>query len=87
MIDIKPRRVNQIQGGDIVVVINTLSNASLNLHQKAKQKGFNYIHCACGVKTGSKFMALRKFDAGWILKDVTKEYLIVAHPKDLLKVE
>ena len=66
------------------VVLTKLSNASLNLYAKAKQKGLSYVQCPCHVKNTMTGTIISTFANGFLIQCLN--FTTVAHPFDLRKV-
>lgn len=67
------------------VIIDKVSNASLNLYMKAKQNGLVYIKCPCNAKHTSVFEIQKTFLNGFLLSNIDK-LVTVAYSNDLRKV-
>lgn len=69
---------------DDTVILTKLSNASLNLYAKAKQKGMSYVKCPCHIKNTSTGKVINIFANGFLLQ--YPGFTTVAHPYDLRRV-
>lgn len=81
--NLKPTRVKKFSIGDKVIIQN-LTNASLNLYNKAKLAGYGFIHCPCNIKANVTSTIIQTFGNGYLLD--TGFFKSVAHPNDLRKV-
>lgn len=82
MLDFK--KANKLNIGD-KVIIDKVSNASLNLYMKAKQNGLVYIKCPCNAKHTSVFEIQKTFFNGFLLSNANR-LVTVAYYSDLRKV-
>lgn len=78
------RKVIKVHIGD-KVIIDKVSNASLNLYMKAKQLGYSYIKCPCNAKHNMTFDIISQFGKGYLLKN-NVGLKTVAYNSDLRKV-
>lgn len=79
-----PKKIKKLNIGD-KVVIESVSNASLNLYMKARQNGLSYIRCPCNAKHTSVFEVQNTFLNGFLLKSQDK-LVTVAFNGDLRRV-
>lgn len=78
------KKVNKLNIGD-KVIIDKVSNASLNLYMKAKQNGLIYIKCPCNANHTSVFEIQKTFFNGFLLVG-SNRLMTVAYSSDLRKI-
>lgn len=85
--DLRPmRKVKTNVGVGDKVAIMIASNLSMNLYEKARSRGMNYIHCPCSSKAGDVYIVENTFGGGLLLKNIVTHYKTVAVLKDIKKV-
>lgn len=85
--DLRPmRKVKTNVGVGDKVAIMIASNLSMNLYEKARSRGMNYIHCPCSSKAGDVYIVESIFGDGLLLKNIVTHYKTVAVLKDIKKV-
>lgn len=72
--------------GDKVVLIKA-TNASLNLYEKAKRAGMTYVRCPCSVKSTDVLTIMSSFATVGALLKKSNGVIVVAHFKDIRKVD
>lgn len=77
--------IKKLKIGDKVIV-EKVTNPSLNLYTKAKTLGLNYIKCACHSRKGKIYEIQSNFEKGYLLKEVDENSFIVAHANDLRRI-
>ena len=90
--DLKPRRIGKTArqptprfGIGDKVVLQHLSNASLNLYEKLRSSGYTYIKCPCNLKSTVSCTIEKAIGNGFILR-ASEDFLSVACACDLRKV-
>ena len=85
--DLRPmRKIKTNVGVGDKVAIMIASNLSMNLYEKARSIGMNYIHCPCSSKAGDVYIVENTFGDGLLLKNIVTHYKTVAVLKDIKKV-
>lgn len=86
--DLRPMRKvkTNVDIGDKVAIM-IASNLSMNLYEKARSRGMNYIHCPCSSKAGDVYIVENTFGDGLLLKNIVTHYKTVAVLKDIKKVD
>ena len=85
--DLRPmRKIKTNVGVGDKVAIMIASNLSMNLYEKARSRGMNYIHCPCSSKAGDVYIVENNFGDGLLLKNIVTHYKTVAVLKDIKKV-
>lgn len=70
------------------VIIERVSNASLNLYMKCKRMGLSYIKCPCNSKKGMLFEITNLVSRnGFLLKEIHTNLKTVAYIKDIREVQ